>query len=69
MVSVLKKKTASYWIYSSIVANGSQLTEVGDYEAQTFKFKQMYNRICILFYFCVYLQYESIRLYTYKIRY
>ena len=24
--------------------NGLQLTEVGDYEAETFKFKQMYNR-------------------------
>ena len=45
------------------------LAEGGEYEAQNIKLKQMFNRICILVYFCVYLQYESIRLYTYKIRY
>jgi hypothetical protein len=33
-----------YLCNTGIGTNGLQLTEVGDYEAQTFKFKQMYNR-------------------------
>lgn len=31
-------------IPSKLFANVMQLTEVGDYEAQNFKLKQMYNR-------------------------